>query len=461
MRSLGLAIEMFTLLGLAGLRPFVGVLLWEWISFMDPHQLVYGFASGLPWALMSFVAILVGCVVAREPRRIAVNNTTIVVALFIVCISITSLTAMAPGYLVFDKWDSVAKGFFVVLLTASLLTDRRRIHALVWMVAISLGYYGVKGGVFAIASGGTSKVFGPPASMIADNNHLAAAMLVSLPLMNYLRLQSAHRLIRAGLAFAMALTVLAVLASYSRGALLGLGVMVLFLWWNSPNKIGFGIVVAVVVASGIAFMPEGWMDRMHTIQTYQEDASATDRLTMWATSWKLAVAHPLTGAGFMGPYVRGVVDTVDPNSPARAVHSIWFEVLGEHGFPTFLVWFAITLTGVFNCRRLIRLARGRADLRWAYDLGKMVQVSIPVYLVAGSFLSLCYWEVYPTILVAVAAARMQVQATLRREARARRRAERGLLIGPAPAGSPAAEARPGRRSRPDPLVGGLQPGGLA
>ncbi len=445
MRSLALAIEMATLLGLGCVRPFVGVLLWEWISFMDPHQLVYGFAAGLPWGLLSFAAIVIGCLVAREPRRIAVNNTTIMVMLFIFCISVTSLTAMAPGALVFDKWESVAKGFVVVVLTASLLTDRKRIHALVWMVAISLGYYGVKGGVFAIASGGSSRVFGPPSSMIADNNHLAAAMLVALPLMNYLRLQSAHRLVRSGIAAAMALTVLSVLASYSRGALLGLGVMVLFLWWNTPNKIGFGVVLAVVVAGGIAFMPESWMDRMHTIQTYQEDASANDRLTMWSTAWKLALAHPLTGSGFMGPYVRYVVDTVDPSSPARAVHSIWFETLGEHGFPTLFVWFGITLTGLYNCHRLLRITGKRADLRWAYDLAKMVQVSIPVYLVAGSFLSLCYWEVYPTILVAVAAARMQVMATLRREARAAQRGLSGAL-------PEEADMLPGRRSLPAPAI---------
>ena len=47
-------------------------------------------------------------------------------------------------------------------------------------------------------------------------------MLVSLPLMNYLRLESRHAIIRYGLLAAMALTLFAVVGSYSRGALLAL-----------------------------------------------------------------------------------------------------------------------------------------------------------------------------------------------------------------------------------------------
>ena len=115
---------------------------------------------------------------------------------------------MAPWYIVEPKWVQFMKVIVVLLLTAALLTDVRRIHALVWAIVISLGYYGVKGGAFAILTAGEYRVFGPAASMIEDNNHLAAALLVTLPLMNYLRLHSEHRLVRVGLLGAMGLTLL-------------------------------------------------------------------------------------------------------------------------------------------------------------------------------------------------------------------------------------------------------------
>ena len=45
-------------------------------------------------------------------------------------------------------------------------------------------------------------------------------------------------------------------------------------------------------------MPDKWTKRMHTIETYEEDTSATSRLTTWKTLWNLALDRPIVGAGF-------------------------------------------------------------------------------------------------------------------------------------------------------------------
>jgi putative inorganic carbon (HCO3(-)) transporter len=104
-----------------------------------------------------------------------------------------------------------------------------------------------------------------------------------------------------------------------------------------------------------------------------------------------------------------VVDQVDPDSPARAVHSIWFETLGEHGFPTFFIWFGITLAAVVASRRIIRAARDHPELAWCADLARMAQVSMLAYLVGGTFLSLCYWDFYFTLLGVVTATDVYVR----------------------------------------------------
>jgi probable O-glycosylation ligase (exosortase A-associated) len=240
--------------------------------------------------------------------------------------------------------------------------------------------------------------------MINDNNHLAAALLVSLPLMHYLRLQSSHKLVRQGLLVAMVLTLLAVVGSYSRGALLGLLAVSFMMWLRSKQKVVSAVVMVAGLAGAIAFMPGDWGGRMESIGSYQQDESASERLVLWQISAKLAAARPLVGSGFTGPYNRAVVDTVAPGGPARAVHSIWFELLGEQGFPTFFVWVGLTVAGMFSAIRLARITRDREDLRWAHDLGRMGQVSIVAYLVSGTFLSLSYWDYYWTLLVVIGSA---------------------------------------------------------
>lgn len=403
MRSLLLAADMFILLGMSVRWPFVGIVLWSWISFMNPHQLAWGFASGMPWAMLTFVATLVGCVLAQEPKRLPNTGVTAMMLLFMVAISATTAVAQSPLPEATEKYIWVIKVFAAILLSVALLTSRRRIHALVWVMVLSLAFFGVKGGAYTILSGGGSRIIGPPSTMIEDNNHLAVGLLVTLPLMNFLRLHSAHRLVRAGLAAGMVLTLFAVVGSYSRGALLALGVVAVLFWLKSRRKLLYGALVFGLVASAILFMPQGWVERMHTIQSYQQDNSAEGRLTMWHTAWLLATARPLVGSGFYGPYTRAVVDQVDPDSPARAVHSIWFETLGEHGFPTFFIWVGITVAGALASRRIIRLARDRPELAWCADLARMAQVSMVAYLVGGTFLSLCYWDFYFTLLGVVTA----------------------------------------------------------
>ena len=413
MRSAGLFLELLVLLPIVLLRPFVGVILWSWISFMNPHRLVYGgVAAMMPWALIIFGATLFGCVSAREPKRFPVNAVTVQIGLFLVLITVTSMVALAPWDDVEAKWELVFKVFLFLLVTAALLTGRERIHALIWVMVISLAFFGVKGGGFTLLAGGAHRVFGPEGTMIGDNNHLAVGLLVSIPLMNYLRLESRHAIIRYGLLATMALTLFAVVGSYSRGALLALGAVAGYFWMKSSNKLISGMLLAIALATAVTFMPAGWIDRMNTIETYQQDTSAASRLEVWRMAWSMAVARPLVGGGFYATYSQPVVDQFAPSGVPRAVHSIWFEVLGEHGFPTFFVWVGITIAGAVYARRIIRQATGVPGLEWCVNLAKMAQVSMIAYLVGGSFLSLSYWDYYFTILVAVSAVYQHVTATL-------------------------------------------------
>lgn len=401
MRDIAFTLVMLGLLPLAVMRPFVGVLLWSWISFMNPHREVWGFATALPWAAIVLAATVAGCVMAREPKKFELNPLTALFLVLMACFTVTTLLGTGDPEVRWDRYDRAVKMIIGLLLTASLLTDRWRLHALVWLMVVSIGYYGVKGGIFTIITAGNHRIWGPPQTMIGDNNHLAAGMLVTLPLMNYLRLHSRHRLIRIGLMVAMGLTLLSVVGSYSRGALLGLLAASTVLWLRSRGKIVSGILIVVAVAGVIAFMPQSWFDRMNTLKTYEQDQSAASRLVLWEISWKLALSRPLVGTGFGGPYSQHVVDTVAPGGPARAVHSIWFELLGEHGFPTFFVWIGLTVVALVYSFRAMALARDHPEAAWAGDIGRMAQVSMAAYFVSGTFLSLSYWDFYWTLLLVV------------------------------------------------------------
>jgi probable O-glycosylation ligase (exosortase A-associated) len=404
------------LLAPALVQPFIGALLWSWISFMNPHREVWGFATNLPYAMITFMVTLLACIVAREPKRFEANAVTVLLLVFAVVITLTTITGIGPQDVMWRRWNATIKTIIGALLVACLLTSRRRIHAMVWLLAISIGYYGVKGGMFTIMTGGAFRVQGPPDTMIGDRNHMAVALLVALPLMNYLRLQSAHYLVRMGLLAASGFTLLAAVGSQSRGALVALAATATVLWWRSRRKLVSAIVLFGCIAGILAFMPDTWAERMNSILTYEDDASAMGRIRIWTASWLLALKYPFTGVGFRSMYYQHIVDLVSPELRARAVHSIYFEPLGEHGFPGFFVWLGLTLAGIYYALRLVRISRNRPELAWAGDLGRMVQVSIVAYLTGGAFLSLSYWDYYWAILLVTAAAYSLAMRTIRAEA---------------------------------------------
>jgi putative inorganic carbon (HCO3(-)) transporter len=410
MRSLFLSITILALLPAAFMHPFLGVMLWSWISFMSPHRLTWGIGDTIPFALIVGLAGIAGWM-ASERRRLPLDATTVLIALFTLSLTVSTYFALWPEE-AWPKWWLTVKAFIYLFVTAALLTNRIRVHALLWVMVISISYFGIKGGIFTLATGGNFRIFGPPDSVISDNNHIALALVVTLPLMNYLGRQSRQQFLRYGSRIGMALCVMSILSSYSRGAFIGLAAMFAFLWRHSKSKLVSAVVLGALMAGSISFMPTQWLDRMRSIETYDSDASAEGRLVIWKAATLIAVARPLVGGGFKAPYNPEIVAKYSPGAQARAVHSIYFEVIGENGFLAFAIWLAIAFVALRNCAFVVRHTKGRPEMQWANDLARMSTVSLVGYFVGGAFLSLPYWDFYFTMVVIMAAVRRITVAEL-------------------------------------------------
>lgn len=388
----------------AVIRPMAGVIAFECFTFMNPQQETYGITGALPVALIAALATVLGCILNREPKTFPVNAITILIVGFLIQATISTVFALGPWAVVFPVYSDLVKSFGFLLLIAALLTNRRRIHALVWLIVLAIGYYGVKGGVFTLLSGGRDHVYGPQNSIIGDNNQLAVALLMVLPLMNYVRVVSAHRLIRIGLAIAMLLCVIAVVGTYSRGGLLALFAMSAFLWWNSKGRLRSGVFIVVGLILAIGVMPGQWVARMDTIQHYHQSSSANDRLTVWREAASIALDRPLTGAGFKATAIPSVIHQFYPNANQRATHSIWLQIASQGGFPLLFIFIALNIASVIKLRRIRRRTRNDPSLHWIEELCRMLEVSMIAFLAGGSFLSLGYYSLFYTILVMIGAA---------------------------------------------------------
>jgi probable O-glycosylation ligase (exosortase A-associated) len=297
---------------------------------------------------------------------------------------------------------------------------RQRMHWLVWVIALSLGFYGVKGGIFALLTGGQHRVWGPAGSFIEDNNSLGLALIMTLPLLRFLQMHAQAAWLRLGLVGMMVLTVAATLSTQSRGAFIGLVAMGAMLWLKGRNKLVVGLALVVLAPAAYFMMPASWHQRMQTIETYDQDSSALGRINAWRFTVQLA-NHRLTGGGFRGielesayrTYAPQLYDEImsKPNGAIRAAHSIWFGMLGQHGWVGLGLFVVLGLMAWRNGSWVIAHTKGRPDLAWYNDLARMLQVSLLGYAASGTFLSMEYFDFYYHLLALLVLA----QFVLRRE----------------------------------------------
>jgi putative inorganic carbon (HCO3(-)) transporter len=413
MRDLLLCLIVFGALPWCFMRPHLGLLMWSWLGYMNPHRLSWGFAYNFPFVQVAALATLVGMLFSREPKRLPMSGTTFIWLLWISWMSFTTLFALNPLEAV-PEWQRMVKIQLMVLVTLLVINNRERIDWLVWCIAISIGFFGTKGGIFTLATGGSYRVWGPPGTFIEGNNEVALALLVIIPLMRYLQMNQTNKWLSRGLMASMVLCGFSVVGSYSRGALLGGAAMLLVLWLRSRNKIMTLIPLVVIAGGALAFMPAQWFERMNTINSYEEDGSAMGRINAWHFAYNLAKDRPILGGGFnaFSPELFHKY-APDPNDFHDA-HSIYFEVLAEHGF----VGLSLYLAMAFGVMIMGSVIRGRTkkheELKWAHDLASMLQVRFAGFAVGGAFLGLAYFDLPYHLMAIMILVNAVVNDTLKR-----------------------------------------------
>lgn len=406
MRDLAVALLFAGLIPVILRYPWIGVLVYAWVSLFSPHRHAWGYAYDFQLAMITGVTIVAAMVLHWREVRFPVNATTVLLVLLPVWMTITLVFALEPDN-AYERWVEVMKTFFFALIAASLLHTRKQLEAFLWVIVGSIGFYGIKGGIFTLLADGRLRVYGPPGeSFLSDNNAIGAALVMIIPLMHYLTTTVSSKWIRLGLYGAMLLSGLAVLGTQSRGAFVGILAMVAFLWLKSKSKLVSAPMLLVAGALALNFMPEQWWSRMSSIANYEQDTSAMGRLNSWSMLFHLANDR-LTGGGFE-PYEPRTFAMYAPDPTAiHSAHSIYFQMLGEHGYIGLALFAALGIVSWMAARRLIRAGQERPEHAWAEYLGRAMQVSMVGFASAGLFVNIAYWEVvYYEVVILMAANRL-------------------------------------------------------
>ncbi|WP_163834595.1 putative O-glycosylation ligase, exosortase A system-associated [Spartinivicinus ruber] len=400
MRDLLVSVIIFAAIPYILMNPHVGIYFSAWIGYMNPHRLGWGFAYNFPFAFIVAIVTILAFLFSKENKKLPVTPVTVVLIVFIVWIGVSTVLAVYPE----NAWQSyidVLKIQLLVCLSMILIQSKERIHTLVWVIALSIGFFGIKGGFFSLVTGMQYRVWGPPGSVITGNNELGIALLMVIPLFVYLFSTSSQKWVKRLTLAAIFLCALSVISTFSRGAFLASLCMFGFLWTKSKYKLPIALVGIIGLLVLVPFLPGHWVDRMGSIpvvgkyitqsETGPEiDESGKGRLSAWLMAYNIAKAR-ITGGGFHCWTPENFALYSDPKRVFDA-HSIYFEVLGEQGFPGLFLFLLVFLLAWRTGSWIIRHTTDQTNMLWANQLAKMIQVSLVAYATGGAFLGLGYFD---------------------------------------------------------------------
>jgi probable O-glycosylation ligase (exosortase A-associated) len=385
--------------------PFILALGYVWVDTFQPQNVAYIILNQIPVALIMGA----GAVLAymgmdrRSPPPFSVASGLQVAMVLWVCV--TMLWAVA-GDFAWEKWNWAFKTLLFASFLPLVIRSRVQIEAFAQTYVFSLAANFVPFGLKTLISGGgygSNLGLNSGNAGLAEGGLLSTVCLMAVPLALFL---GRHSLLMPKLKImplayfgVAALAVVTAIGTFERSALIGLLVLGAHMFVRSRRKAWF--LVAAVAMGSIAFAATSskWTNRISTIQDYQTENSAFTRILVWRWTLGFAATHPL-GGGFNAYAIDHIEYPPDEGHPGgytvfgRAFHSIYFEMLGEQGWPGLAMFVGVAASMVMSLRRLAKRARKTPELLWVADLADALQSGIAVFMTSGAFVGIAFQPMF-------------------------------------------------------------------
>ncbi len=383
MRDIVVVIMLFTAVVYAWKSAWLGVLGLAVFSYLNPHTFAWGFSRTLPCYQILLIVVFVSFLKDKDRQPLPNDWRVKVFYILWFYFLITTLNALVPEF-AWPKLIEVSKIYVPFILTLFIINTRKKLYYLIITIAVSIGIIAFKGGIFAVTSGFSYRVWGPEGSQFYENNAFAVATVMIIPLLILWMRETKNKYLKYSIMGSVPFCMASALCSWSRGGLLTLAATTMVLIWHSKRKYLAVplLVIGIYVAMGM--LPEEWFNRMHTIETYEEDASAQSRLSVWRDGFAFAMSHPILGGGFEGWIDITISDW----------HSSYIEIMAEHGLIAFCLWISLLLGSLASLTRLPYLVRGIHEMTWVKNYCHMLRASLIAYMVGTIFLGLSYWDIF-------------------------------------------------------------------
>src|SRR5262249_48366683 len=374
-------------------RPVFGILAFIGFGFLNPQSMTWGVGQTFRHSLFVSLSTIVGYFLCSEPKRFPSQRESLLLLALWSVFAVSTVFAIYPD-LSLERLIYVSKILLMVFLATSLINTEHRLHLALYAIALPVGFFGLKGGLFAVATGGSYIVMGPEGSFIASNNAIGLALDMNIPLLLYLSKIETRRWLREIMRAMLILSYPAIICTLSRGAWLGLATVTLLIILKSKYKSFLvpltGILAIILLPLLPQMLPERVMNRYDDLANYQEEASAQSRFWNWEFCKRVGLANPLTGGGFEFQSTETYA-LYFPEFMARwpgknwTCHSTWYLIFGAQGFPGLVLLLSLIGSCFISLRYIGSYGTTHADVSWVCQCADMLQIAFCSFIVVGTF----------------------------------------------------------------------------
>lgn len=384
-------------------KPVVGLALSIWVSLITPSFWLYGFAKEFRYNF-AYMAVTFFSYIVKNSSNVkkSLDGLGVFVIIFFIHGSISALTTIGIKEIAYIEWDYFWKTIIIYFMGYYIVQNKYDLIFIIKCLCLAFGFYGSLEALKFILSGGGHVITGISGGKFADRNPVALGISMVIPYLVFLLNREKNKIVKYLLLITCTLSIVAVVASYSRGGLITLLTVAICFLILSKSKIK--IILISLIFGSIIFntMPDNWSDRMSTIGSAKNDESFMGRVVAWKASLMIANDHPFFGGGFKSGQVQFVWDLYYDDiqksnlltdtsqyefKEAKAAHSIYFQLLTDAGYMGLIIYILMIyfcFKNLFKCTKSID-----EDIK---SISVASIISLTAFLFGGAALSLPYFD---------------------------------------------------------------------
>ncbi|MCK8122262.1 MULTISPECIES: O-antigen ligase family protein [Pseudoalteromonas] len=344
------------------------------------------------------------------------SSTHLVFVIWFVWLTVCVFSASNKGMAI-EYWTGVLVKVFIMVFAISWWLTRFSHFSLVRMgimisgISVALVALSNKMNGIGLVEGTRVTISREYRSQLGDPNDLSLVLMFPVSfLAAELFDKGANKYRRLFAAVGLLLAISGVIATQSRGGLLGIAaILSFFLYQKVKNPLVVGLCAAVAMLAMMVFAGIG--DRQSGGAAEDGvDASAMGRIYAWQAAINMALSNPLTGVGVDNFYVNYYFYSPHWDGKNHAVHSTWFQVLGETGFVGIGI-FVLLIASIYRSLSRVYCINALNHNDQVAVNANALKAGLIGFMVAGTFLTQAFtWPLYIILALTIALEKITVES---------------------------------------------------